>query len=153
MSRVNTPPKLVASVLDRLMDADEAVSLSELKDRVKRDLQALLNTRNTGFVGHTLSDDSTEARNSLWTYGLPDFTATAAGSDGEREKLRRLIEETIRRFEPRLTHVRVRFVKPASDAVRMLHFIIEAELTIHPFIEPVAFDTVVRPSNSQIEVR
>lgn len=153
MSRANLPTRLVASVLDRLIDADAAISISDMKDRVKRDLQALLNTRSTYEVAHELADESVEVQQSLWTYGLPDFTAGAAGDDNERERLRRVIEETIRRFEPRLTHVRVKFVRPASEASRTLHFVIEAELTIHPFVEPVAFDTMVRPNNAQIEIK
>lgn len=153
MSRAQLPTRLVASVLDRLLDADGAVSISDMKDRVKRDLQSLLNTRSTSMVAHELSDESVEVQRSVWTYGLPDFTTGAAGDDSERERLRRVIEETIRRFEPRLSRVRVRFVRPASEAVRTLHFVIEAELTIHPYVEAVAFDTMVRPNTSQIEVK
>ena len=76
-----------------------AESVRELKRAVQRDLEILLNSRNP------FSDLSTafqEAGHSVLTYGLPDFSSLNVASPADQNRLRQMIENTIRVFEPRL---------------------------------------------------
>lgn len=78
---------VVASVLDRLLDLEpkssrdvpptRAQSVEEFRRSVLRDLDNLLNSRNT-FTD--LPADFAEAGQSVLTYGLPDFSALTVWS-------------------------------------------------------------------------
>ncbi|MEX0712952.1 MAG: type VI secretion system baseplate subunit TssE [Pirellulales bacterium] len=160
MPRVDSQQPLLPSLLDRLIDSEPDVStepawsrsqgLRELKESVKRDLEALLNTR------QTLSDlpaDFVEAAQSILTYGLPDLTSSSIVSLEDRERLRRSVEDAIRRFEPRLMKVRVSLREAASEADRTLRLMVDAWLRLDPDPEPVTFDTVVQPATGRCEVQ
>lgn len=151
---------LMPSVLDRLIDNEPDRSLEpewaraqgvmELRDTVKRDLESLLNSRQTRAE---LMDDSDEVSTSMLTYGLPDFTSTGGGGVDEHEMLRRAVERTIERFEPRLRHVDVAIVPPKSSFERSLHLTISAMLWIDPEPIPVSFDTIVQTATGTCEVK
>ena len=74
---------LIPSLLDRLIDREpdrsvepewaRAQGVNELRECVKRDLESLLNTRQTR---PELVDNTDELATSMLTYGLPDFTST-----------------------------------------------------------------------------
>ena len=114
MPRAESQEPLLPCLLDRLIDLDPDVSMEpawsrsqglwELKESVKRDLETLLNSRRSCS---DLPEDFVEASQSMLTYGLPDIsTASVLGLD-DRERLRQEVEDTIRRFEPRLMDVQV----------------------------------------------
>ncbi|HVA51440.1 MAG TPA: type VI secretion system baseplate subunit TssE [Pirellulales bacterium] len=153
---------LLPSVVDRLLDDEPDVSteapwswtqdVNELKQSVMRDLEALLNTRQTS---PDLARDAPEAEiaQSVLTYGLPDLTSFLATSADARETLRFAVEEAVRRFEPRLVDVRVSLRKPEGQFDRTLRLTVEAWLAMDPEPVPVLFDTVVEPSSGVYKVQ
>lgn len=141
-----------APLLDRLIDLDpdstsdppagRARRLEELKASVRRDLEALLNTR---WRCVSPPAGMTELGQSLVNYGLEDFTSADMASDEQREALRRAIEGAIRRNEPRLHGVVVTILDTEDSLERTLRFRVEAVLRADPAPEPVDFDTVMEP--------
>jgi type VI secretion system protein ImpF len=142
---------LQASVLDRLVDQEPEVSrepvqyrllgVGQVKAWVVRDLENLLNTRR-----HILTPPPayTEVNDSLFTFGLPDYTSQNPKNMAVRQQLRQEIERTIARFEPRLKDVSVH-VETATDNDRSLRFRINGLLVV----EPVTFDTYFDVNRSQ----
>lgn len=163
MSRVRPDQYLLPSVFDRLLDDEpetrveaprsRAQLLRELKLSVRRDLENLLNTR---ISLYPVPDDLPELKTSVLNYGIPDFTGLSMGSREQREKLRGLVEDSIRRFETRFISVRVEMSagKQTGDVKdRTLHFRIEGLLHAEPSPEPVMFDSQLRPQLGDFEVR
>lgn len=145
------------SILDRLIDEDpestsEAPlsrhqSIRMLKNALVRDLGALLNTKRRETE---VSEEFPELRQSLLTFGLPDFTSFSLRSPFEQNRLRREVESTIRRFEPRLTGVAVELEPRGPDVA--LHFRVNAQLKMEPEPEPVRFDTVLEADTCHFHV-
>ncbi len=158
MPRIDAEVRIIPSVLDRLIDyepeisreppASRAKSLRLLKMAVRRDLEWLLNTHQ--FVDE-VPEDLKEVRRSVAVYGLPDFTAANVKSPSDQMQMRRLIQEAIRIFEPRLSNVRVS-VMPGREGERALHFRIDAMLRVDPAPEPVTFDSTLHLYNGQYTV-
>jgi len=140
-------PNIQASVLDRLIDQEPQVSsepvqyrflsVGQAKALVVRDLENLLNTKRTVWVPPL---SYREVTNSLFVYGLQDFTAQSPRSPVARQQLRRHIEGVISRFEPRLRNVKVT-LETSAQSDRNLRFRISALLVVDPVSEPVTFDT------------
>lgn len=159
MSRVGSQQPLLPSVLDRLIDEEPDVStepawrqaqnLREYQVSVLRDVEHLLNTRPTRSE---LPPEFREAAQSVLTYGMPDFSSAGVGSVDEREHLRRTVEETVRRFEPRLREIRVVLHPPQREFDRTLRMTIHALLWVQPEPQAIAFDTVVQPSSGTCKV-
>jgi len=151
--------RITRSVLDRLIDLEpgaareaaksHAVSLREMKQSVRRDLEWLLNTR---CHMNSLDEKLEEAPRSVAFYGLPDFTGISAQSSAEKGNLIKSLESAIRNFEPRFLNVTVS-MEPLSALDRQLRFHIEAHLDMDPMPEPIAFDTVLRLGNGEFAVR
>lgn len=151
---------LTPSVLDRLIDNEPERSVEpewarsqgvfELRDNVKRDLESLLNSRQTRT---DLVDNNDELATSMLTYGLPDFTSSGSGGIEEQEILRRAVERSIERFEPRLRHVDVTIAPTKSTFERSLHLTINAMLWVDPEPIPISFDTIVQTSTGTCEVK
>src|SRR5947209_8017376 len=160
MARNLTESGAVVSVLDRLIDLEpsntkevamsRAQSVRVVKASVRRDLEALLNTRRIA-----VEPPSTlrELNRSLYVYGLPDLSSFSLASQPDRQRLLRMLQTTIRLFEPRLTNVRV---IPTSDDVLNRHtlaFRIEGVLMMRPNPEQVSFDTVLELTSGQYAVK
>lgn len=128
---------------------ETAYTLPELRRSVSRDLQALLNTRRE--LLEELRPEFKELQGSLLNYGLPDFTAMSLLNPKDRKKVRRVIEQTINTFEPRLRSVEVTVDVPGGYQ-QALHFRIEALLDIDPDPEPVTFDAVLQLSTAKYNV-
>jgi type VI secretion system protein ImpF len=160
MARREVEPAVQQSLLDRLIDRDPqsggdpatswAQSLKELKDSVRRDLEWLLNTRR---IVAPAPEAFVELRDSVYHYGLPDISSLSAEAPDTRQRLMRQVEETIGRFEPRLSNVRVTPVKPEEGEARQVHFLVEALLEMEPSPEQVVFDTVLEMASCKFEVR
>ncbi|MEZ6077218.1 MAG: type VI secretion system baseplate subunit TssE [Pirellulaceae bacterium] len=163
MSRVRPDQYLLPSVFDRLLDDEpgtqveaphsRAQLLRELKLSVRRDLENLLNTR---ISLYPVPDDLPELKTSVLNYGIPDFTGLSMGSREQREKLRLLVEDSIRRFETRFISVRVELsTAQQTNNVkdRTVRFRIEGLLYAEPAPEPVMFDSQLRPQLGDFEVR
>jgi len=151
--------RITPSVLDRLIDEEPEVSrevpatrqksLLQLKQAVRRDLEWLLNSRQ--IIGE-IPPDFRELLSSLATYGLPDFTAFNVKNPSDQNRMRRVVEEAIQLFEPRLMDVIVS-LEPAAAAERSLHFRIDARLRVEPSPEPVVFDTTLHLYNGEYTVQ
>jgi type VI secretion system protein ImpF len=146
------------SVLDRLIgtassrpgSGQATQSLAQLKESVRRDLEALLNTR---WRASNWPPTLEELESSLVNYGIPDFTGTNMSSQGDRENFRFIVEQAIKRFEPRCVSVSVQLVKNEDRADRTLRFRVEASLHAVPYPEPVVFDTSLEPAAGNFLVR
>ncbi len=159
MARPGPEQDLVASVLDRLIDREprtttepeprRSTGLAQLKEAVKRDLEWLLNTRRLIVEP---PDDTPQLGNSLLTYGLPDFTHANLGLLENKGELRRIIEEAIARFEPRLSHVAVTMLE-GSPTDRSLRFRIDAVLDVEPSPEAISFDSRLQIPTNAIVVK
>ena len=138
------------SVLDRLLDDDPEIgrepplavhqAYRRLVQGVRRDLEYLLNTRLTWVSEELL--EAAEASSSIATFGLQDFSHENLGDSDARLRLKRAIEKTIGRFEPRLTRVVVT-PEAVQEHQRAVRFRIDAVLRVDPIREAVSFDTVM----------
>jgi type VI secretion system protein ImpF len=145
------------SVIDRLIGDDAEVSsitrgrsVRELKGAVRRDLEWLLNTRAVAFPP---PESLQNVRESVYTYGVSDITSLSADDPKARVRLRNMIEEAIRIFEPRLMSVQVTESSTGEGGARQLRFSIQAVLRMDPSPERVSFDTVLDVSRGQYAVK
>jgi type VI secretion system protein ImpF len=155
------PDELVVtpSVLDRLIDMEprqaedspstRAQSVRRLRLAVRRDLESLMNTRrNPDAAPESLA----ELSQSVYNYGLPDFSAVSLNSPKDRDWLLVEVERTVALFEPRLKDVRVTLLD-SPGVQRTLHFQIEGMLQMDPAPEQVSFDTVLQLTNGEYQIR
>lgn len=125
-------------------------SVELLKANVLRDLEWLLNTRETGEPADA---PWVEVERSIYNYGLPDFASMSADSAQTPGRLLKAIEREIELFEPRLTNVRVSVQDPKEGGERSLRFVIEATLMLDPDPEHVEFDTVLELDSGQFSLK
>ncbi len=142
----DTPQGLMPSLLDRLIDPDSDVSreqhgysVAQMIAAVHRDLEELLNTRQTSAG---LPADCVEVQRSVVAYGMPDLTNIPALSASQRAQIGRILEAIILRYEPRLRDVKATLLDPRQEIQRTVKFRIEARLSVEPAPE-IAFDTVL----------
>jgi len=159
MARTELDRAVQPSLVDRLtdlatkerLDAPSSRDASERAYRVsvQRDIEWLLNSRRTMWPA---PPGLREVHDSAYEYGLVDTTALFVGSPEGRGSLRDAVEDTIARFEPRLTNVRVRLIDADQKSAPQLRFVIEATLRMDPNPEQVVFDTVFDTANGSYEV-
>lgn len=158
--RVDNEISLLPSILDRLLDDEPGVTheplprraqnLRQLKKAVTRDLEALLNTRQETL--RELPAAFTALSRSILTYGLPDFTAFGLLNVHDRNRIRRVLEQAVTAYEPRLARVRVT-LEPPREFDRTMRFRIEALLQVEPAPEPVTFDAMLQLSTHEYTVQ
>lgn len=158
MPRSDNESRVTLSLLDRLTDHEPDVrreprasrlqSLRGLKASVWRDLNALLNTKRRE---NEVPDGYPECSDSLLNFGLPDFTALSLKDPSHQNRLRRALEATIRKFEPRLISVVVT-VEPRREGDLALRFHVEALLKMEPEPEPISFDTILEADTCHFSV-
>lgn len=161
MGETRSASRIRLPLLDRLLDADpeapadpplsQGMAIEMLRAAVRRDIEALLNARRRrlspppGYVELPVSPVG---------YGVPDPTAGSFTEEQRRLAVAREVEATIRRFEPRLTQVRVQLRNSEREAIdRVLRLRIEAVLRTDPVPEQISFETVVRPTTLDVAVR
>lgn len=147
------------SILDRLLDSDpysnveapltRSQSVRQLKAALRRDLEWLLNTRQS----IASVDGFHELQASVFTFGLPDITSIRLNSGQDEERLVRAMEAAIQLFEPRLANVHVIAVEPPTKHAQELRFHIEGLLLLDPAPELIAFDTTLDVSRGDYEVK
>jgi type VI secretion system protein ImpF len=146
------------SLLDKLFDDDphspapaamRQMSLDELKSRVARDVEALLNTRIVFTEGQL--EKLIECQRSVLTYGLNDFAGLSLASHTDRGFICTSIRNAIARHEQRLREVTVSLELDAQST-NALYFAIRAKLVVHPAEEPVSFDAMLQASTLQYSV-
>lgn len=153
------PANLLPSVLDRLIDdnpesAQDVVlsrrqQLAALRNSVRRDLEALLNSHYRCFSPPPELD---ELPRSLIEYGVKDFVSAFVGTDLLREDLRRSLQEAIRIFEPRFAKVEVTLLNDGERIDRSLRFRIDALMYAEPAPEPISFDSRLDPASQSFSV-
>jgi type VI secretion system protein ImpF len=151
-------------VFDRLLDSDQEgdgnrppptqLAVERVRQAVRRDMERLLNARRRR---RPLPSGLTELATSPVGYGIPDPTAGSFSDEERREELAAEIEAALRRFEPRLTAIRVTLAKLPRDMRdplidRTLRIKVEAVLRSDPVPEPVAFETLLRPATLDVAV-
>jgi type VI secretion system protein ImpF len=160
MARRETEETVTQSVLERLIDLQPGTrndppqtrsqSVRQLKAALRRDLEWLLNTRQIpGGVPEAFAG----LEGSLYAYGLPDVSNLSANSVRDRNRLQRMLENTIASFEPRLSGVKVSLVDSGSSSGRQLRFQIEGLLLMDPAPELVSFDTVLQLSSGEYLIK
>ncbi|MBW2414167.1 MAG: type VI secretion system baseplate subunit TssE [Deltaproteobacteria bacterium] len=126
------------------------VGIRELREAVGRDLEWLLNSKQSPLD----LDAYPEAKRSLLSYGVPDFSGYSWRSARDGVRIAAILEEVIERFEPRLAPGSIRVdVQPAGevDDFRM-KFRIDALLRVDPVSEPVSFDTQIDFENAAVKI-
>jgi type VI secretion system protein ImpF len=159
MARDDEAGSVVVSVFDRLLDDDPAApndrrktrgeALDELRDGLRRDLEALLNTRPCST---TWSPTLAELEDSILNYGVATVTSAEMSADQNRERFRSAVERAIRRFETRFLKVTVTLVEDAEHVDRTLRFRIEALVHAEPAPEPLVFNSTLDPSTQGVTV-
>ena len=144
---MNQNQDIHASILDRLIDEQPGISrepvrhrvlsINQIKASVIRDLENLLNARRQITP---VPAEYREVSNSLFVYGLRDFTSEDPRSPSIKQQLRNDVEKTISRFDSRLRNVIVRLEASAQNE-RNVRFRISGLLVVDPVTEPVTFDT------------
>jgi len=143
--RTDRHGRLQMNLLDRLAaDSNARATVATIRQSVRRDLEALLNTRRSWLV---IPPELRELRQSVLGYGLPDFTVLDLATEDARQWLCDEVRETIVRFEPRLTRVSVTSEEGDEPLDRTMHLRIDAILLVEPVPEAVAFRSDVEPVN------
>jgi type VI secretion system protein ImpF len=158
MSRLDPTQRLLPSLLDRLIDPEsggsgalQGYSVVQMIEAVRRDLEDLLNTRQT--TSGIDKEKYKEVLDSVAAYGLPDLMSVDASALGAKEEIGKIIEEIIGRHEPRLKNVRARLVQSAkSREARSLKFEIQARLAVDPSPE-VGFETVLELMTGHTKIK
>jgi type VI secretion system protein ImpF len=164
MAKERIPTRLKPSILDRLIDPDcgggganFGYTVEQMVAAVTRDLEDLLNTRVSTLLitenGREFALDSRfpQAANSIVTYGLPDLASLKAISGKQREEIGQMIEETIKKFEPRLTDVKAIVLSGLDPKDRRIHFRVDSRLNMDPAPELV-FDTMLELATGHYSV-
>lgn len=120
------------------------------RDGLRRDLEALLNTRRR-LLTPPGELDSLEA--SLLDYGLDDFTNESHLSPEFREIFIDSVERLVRRFEPRLTRFTVTIRDQRDQLERVLRFRIAGVVTFAGTSQEVHFDSHVDAARGQFVLR
>jgi type VI secretion system protein ImpF len=159
MARLEPELIITQSLLDRLSDDEpgtpadpsttRAQSFRAFKAALRRDLEWLLNTRQTPAPA---PEERRELSRSLYMYGLPDMMALSAQNVQDRTLLQDYLRKAVEFFEPRLFDVRV-ISEPVAPNSRMLRFRIEGLARIDPAPEQVTFDTVLELTSGEYEVK
>lgn len=109
-----------------------------LAESVLTHLQKMLNTRQGNVL--TLPD-----------YGIPDLSEVVHSFPDSIVQMQEAIRTSIEKYEPRLRKVRVKYVDPGEDLLK-LRFEITAQLVTAKEKASVWFETMV-DSSGQVEIR
>ena len=141
------------SLMERLnedleMPTTQVASLRLVKEAIRRDLEALLNTRKP--LGRELENYEL-ASSSVLNYGLDDLSSLKVTPNGHLVGVQRALEQCLADYEPRLTEVSVS-VEEGDFLKREIRLHIEANLPLYPTVEAVSFDTVFNVTNETYAV-
>ena len=149
------------SVLDRLSDNDprspsveapltRAESVRILRSAVRRDLEWLLNSRRCpDDPGSAMP----ETENSVFNYGLPDFSTYAIAAAKDQVKLVRVLQAAVKVFEPRLANVRIVALEISPKGLRTMKIRIEGLLLMDPAPEHISFDTTLQLTTGDFSIK
>jgi len=158
--RTSANAAVTLSVLDRLVDLDpkspsaevplsRSESVRALKSGLRRDLEWLLNSRRTADGPGTALP---EVETSIYNYGLPDFSNYSLASPKDQTKLVRVLQNTIKMFEPRLSNVKIVAIEVTTTGTRAIRLRLEGLLMMDPAPEHVSFDTTLQLTTGDFRV-
>lgn len=160
MAKLKTQQPVLPSLLDRLIDEDPdniqptkkayGVVLRDIKQSIRRDLEALLNTR---LYRDETPDSLSELTVSLVSYGLPDFSVLQLGAEEGKEEFRLRVQTIIETFEPRFKQVYVELEQAGEDYERTLYMRISAVLMVEPDPIPLLFDSRIKTIDKAVRLR
>lgn len=150
---------LARSILDRLIDEapDRAVDppmsfvdqVRDIREAIRRDLEALLNTRR---CPETPPAALAELKDALVSYGVDGVVSANLMTDEAKLKLAAAIERRIALFETRLSDVRVTILKSRTMTERALRMRIQATFRLHEGMPPISFESTIDPSTQRFLV-
>ncbi|PDT34794.1 type VI secretion system baseplate subunit TssE [Rhizobium sp. M10] len=150
---------LSRSILDRLIDeapdraADPPMSfvdqVREVREAIRRDLEALLNTRRCPTTPPTALS---ELRDALVSYGVDGIVSANLMTDQAKLKLAEAIERRVALFETRLADIRVTILKSRTMTERALRMRIQATFRLHEGMPPISFESTIDPSTQRVLV-
>lgn len=152
--------RLLPSLLDRLLDdcpgqaveaaAQRSWSLEAFKASVVRDLEILVNTRQSLVASQTAG--YSQLAGSLIDYGMPDFTSKSVLDPQARQQIRQQLERAISIGDRRFSSVRVQLLAQ-KNGQRMLTFHVDAILRLQDIRRRVSFDAVLQINTQQYKVQ
>jgi len=150
---------LRATILDRLIDESPDQNrdsekqghqlMDEIRSGVRRDLEQLLNTR---YRAISPPPHCHELDKSLVNYGLPDLNTFNFVSGSSREQFCAMVEDHIKKFEPRFKSVNVSIPDGESLMGDSLNFRIEAIMYADPAPEEIVFDSSLEPITNIVRI-
>lgn len=150
---------LSRSILDRLIDDapdrdfDPPASVTdqtrEMRESIRRDLEALLNTRRCPSAPPS---ELSELKDALVSYGVDGMVSANLVTDEAKLSLARMIERRITIFETRLSEVRVTILKSRTMTERALRMRIQATFRLHEGMPPISFESTIDPSTQRFLV-
>lgn len=156
---ISADQKLTAPLLDRLLDDNpeqtqdrdraQHLLIHQLKESVRRDLEALFNSRQCCIAP---PDSLQQSQKALHNYGLPDAATLNLGSQKARQEFCRLVEDTIKRFEPRIRSVKVTTKSGFDPEDPSIRFRVEATLFALSAEELIVFDSALNPVTRSVTV-
>jgi type VI secretion system protein ImpF len=143
-------------LFDRLVDAEprhheeaqprRVLTEAQVQASIARELARLLNTRCAETIGALGGQERT-----VVNYGLPDFFTLNPTSDGDRERLARLIVDAVRAYEPRLQSP-VATVAQDPAQPRALRIVLAGMLMTENLMEPVSFPLLIEQRGGAIAI-
>jgi len=150
---------LARSILDRLIDEapdrafDPPMNLADqvrdMRESIRRDLEALLNTRRCPEAPPAIL---AELKDALVSYGVDGMVSANLVTDEAKLELARMIERRISMFETRLSDIRVTILKSRTMTERALRMRIQATFRLHEGMPPISFESTIDPSTQRFLV-
>ena len=150
---------LARSILDRLIDeapdraADPPMNfvdqVRDVREAIRRDLEALLNTRRCPTTPPAVL---AELKDALVSYGVDGVVSANLMTDEAKLRLAAAIERRIALFETRLSDVRVTILKSRTMTERALRLRIQATFRLHEGMPPISFESTIDPSTQRFLV-
>jgi len=94
-----------------------------------------------------------ETENSLYNFGIPDFSAYSIASQKDQTKLIKALQAAIKTFEPRMANVRILPLEVTTTGLRALRIRIEGLLLMDPAPEHISFDTTLQLTTGDFRIK
>ena len=152
--------KMLPSLLDRLLDdrphqpieasSQRLCSLAEYKASIVRDLEVLVNTRQSLVAEHI--NEFSQLGGTILDYGMPDFTSKSALDPHDRSLIQRQLQKAISGGDRRFRSVKVQLLAQQTGR-RMLTFRVDAVLRLQDISRQVSFDAVLQVNTQEYKVQ
>ncbi|QVI70349.1 type VI secretion system baseplate subunit TssE [Pseudomonas syringae] len=157
---MSSQQKLLPSLLDRLLDdrphqsvessSQRLSSLADYKASIVRDLEILVNTRQSLVAGEL--EGFANLSGTILDYGMPDFTSRSVLDPQDRLLIQRQLEKAISVGDRRFRSVKVQLLAQQTGQ-RMLTFRVDAVLRLQDISRQVSFDAVLQVNTQEYKVQ